>query len=178
MARADRASRLSRRRFAIPWARRWRPRCCWRRPSSSRASCRCSCRATARCISAGAMHQRPRRPRTGALPGGGQPCRVAPHGDRSDRRSDRHRQSDRDAGDRRRRAALSGNRAHRGRDAWPNRCRSTSKIPSSCRRGFGCMPTRTAPRACCCKNCPVRRVAARAPAPMRRPSTMPGGGCS
>jgi hypothetical protein len=36
----DRAPGVSRRRYATPWAKRWRHLCCWRRRSNSRACCR------------------------------------------------------------------------------------------------------------------------------------------
>ena len=43
-------------------------------------------------------------------------------------------------------------------------------------RGSGCMPTRRAPRACCCNACPARVAAARNRGTPR--STMPGGACN
>ena len=118
VARADRASRLPARRSATRWARQWRPPCCWPRPSSSKACCPCNCRATAPCIccwrnapaaSASAdwrVTATLRRPARARVPG------------TASRRSDRHRQSHRDPGNRRRRAALSRHRAHRAANAW------------------------------------------------------------
>ena len=59
----------------------------------------------------------------------------------------------------------------------PNRCKATSRTRSSCRRGSGCMPTRRAPRACCCRRLPGEGGGGVETAGTPR-STMPGGACS